>query len=151
MPSPAASSAPATTSSGALSPPSASTATRVNFLGGRCAERLDLATRVRLAVRAHPVRLLRPPALRARVHPRRLDLVRRTALVAAGLRRFLLGDGHRAASIATAFCQGLTEAFRALGPGLPAPNRPAVNLSEVTTSEGGTACTRSQQSSEESC
>src|SRR5580765_1287507 len=117
----------------------------------RRSQGLDLAAVVRLAVRAHPVRLLRPSAVRAGVHARRLDPVRRAPLVPARLGGFLLGDGHRAASIATAFCRGLTEAFRALGPGLPAPNRPAVNLSEVTTSEGGTACTRSQQSSEESC
>src|SRR3954454_10951869 len=98
IPSSAASSAPATTSSGSRSPPSASTATRVTALRSGGSERLDLAAVVRAAVRGHPVRLLWPPALRARVHARRLEPMRGAPLVPARLRRFLLGDGHRAAS-----------------------------------------------------
>ena len=65
--------------------------------GTRGAERLDLAALVRLAGRADAVRPLRLAARRADVHARRLDPVLRAALVAAGLRGFLLGDGHGSA------------------------------------------------------
>jgi hypothetical protein len=54
-------------------------------LGSRGAERLDLAACVRLAGRAHPVRLLRLAALRAEVQARRFDPVVGPALVAARL------------------------------------------------------------------
>src|SRR5690349_15378097 len=96
MPPAAASSAPRITSPGALSPPSASTATRV--MAGRLrsleAERLDLAALVRAAGRADAVRALRRPALRADIDARRLDRMRGAALVATGLRGFPLRDGH---------------------------------------------------------
>ena len=92
-PSAAAASAPATISSGARSPPSASTATRVTALAGE-AERLDLAALVGAAGRADAVSELRRAALRAGVHPRRLERVRRPALVAPGLRGFPLRDSH---------------------------------------------------------
>ena len=70
--------------------------------GARRAERLDLAALVRLARRADAVRPLRLMAGRADVDARRLDAVLRAALVAAGLRGFLLGDCHeRLPSIAT--------------------------------------------------
>src|SRR5687768_2239963 len=96
----AASSAPATISSGPRSPPMASTATRIMGLRGGSAERLDFAAAIGVAGRADAVRPLGPPALRADVQPRRLDLVLRTALVAASLGGFLLGDGHRRRSVA---------------------------------------------------
>src|SRR5689334_17840265 len=151
MPASAASSAPATTSSGARSPPSASTATRVKALGGGRAQRLDLAAGVRLAIRAHAMRLLRPSALRARVDARRLELVRRAALVAARLRRFLLGDGHRAASIATALLPRLYRSLPLSSPGV-ARREPARRESVPRQrAKEETACTRSQQSSEASC
>ena len=70
----AASSAPATISSGPLSPPMASTATRtvsVKGLRSRSSERLDLAPAIRLAGRAHAMRLLRLVADGALVDPRR--------------------------------------------------------------------------------
>src|SRR5437763_15708410 len=96
----AASAAPATTSSGALSPPSASTATLIMWLRRRSSQRFDLAARVGLAHRAHPVGPLRRPALRAEVQARRLDLVRCAPSVSARFGGFLLGDGHRRGSIA---------------------------------------------------
>src|SRR6185437_14183709 len=92
----AASSAPATISSGALSPPIASTATRAAIvLGTERAERLDLAAAVRLAVLAHLVRPRRRAAVRAEAQARRGDAVLGPALVAARLRRFSLGDCHQ--------------------------------------------------------
>src|SRR5215467_5940432 len=94
MPSAAASSAPATTSSGARSPPSASTATRGTGLLAGEAERLDLAALVRAAGRADAVRLLRRTALRAGREARRLDRVRGAALVATRLGCLPLRDGH---------------------------------------------------------
>ena len=63
-------------------------------------QRLDVAALVRLAVRARVMRALRAMARRALVDARRLEAMRRPALVAACLRRFLLGDGHRRASVA---------------------------------------------------
>src|SRR5204863_2053157 len=96
----AASSAPATTSSGALSPPIASTAMRAKRLGER-GERLDLAAAIRLAGRAHLVRPGRLVAVRAEAQARRGDAVLGTALVAARLGGFSLRDCHeRSASIA---------------------------------------------------
>src|SRR5207244_5845827 len=100
MPSPWAASAPATTSSAPRSPPRASTAIRLKGLRGGSAERLDLATAVRLAVRADAVGRLRLVADRAQAQARRLDLVLRAALVAARLRRLLLWDCHERRSIA---------------------------------------------------
>ena len=103
-PSAAASSAPATISPGARSPPRASTATRAKASGlrSRSAERLDLAALVRVARRADAVRPLGLMAGRADVDARRLDAVLRAALVATGLRCFLLGDCHeRLRSIAS--------------------------------------------------
>ena len=95
IPSAAAASAPATISPGALSPPSASTATRVTSAYGTSeAERLDLAALVGAAGRADAVRPLRRAALRAGVDARRLELVRRPALVAPRLRCFPLRDSH---------------------------------------------------------
>src|SRR3954447_9177465 len=139
MPSPAASSAPATISSGARSPPRASTAMRITTedygprLGearlqadaqagsarrgqprlrrrrGRCEilgfrrsgrlgrvepQRVDLAALVAAAGRADVVRPLGRAALRADVDARRLEGVRRAALVAPGLGGLLLGDSH---------------------------------------------------------
>src|SRR5512132_1459261 len=83
-------------------------------LRGRCAERLDLAAAVGLAVRAHAVRLLRAAALRAGVHARRLEPVRGAPLVPARLGGFFLRDGHRRASIATGrFCPIFTDPWRA--------------------------------------
>jgi hypothetical protein len=79
----AASRAPDTISSGARSPPMASTATRITWLRSRGAERLDLAAAVGLAVGAHPVRSLGLAALGAEVQARRLEPVRGSALVAA--------------------------------------------------------------------
>src|SRR5579864_6090845 len=95
MPPAAASSEPATTSSGARSPPSASTAMRVKLLAGE-AERLDFAALVRAAGRADAVRLLRGAALRAGREARRLDRVRGAPLVAARLGGFPLRDCHSA-------------------------------------------------------
>jgi hypothetical protein len=95
----AASTAPATTSSGPRSPPMASTATRIIGLRSGSAERLDVAAAIGVARRADPVRALGPAALRTDVQPRRLDLVLRSALVAAGLGSFLLWDGHRNAGV----------------------------------------------------
>src|SRR5206468_1621721 len=100
MPSERAASAPATTSSGARSPPRASTAIRAKVLWGRRAERLDLATAIRLAVRAHSVGPLGLVTDRAQAQARCLDLVLRAPLVATRLRRLLLGDGHERRSIA---------------------------------------------------
>ena len=95
IPSAAASSAPATISSGARSPPIASTAiAALTRYGARSAERLDLAALVRLAGRADVVRPLRRLAVRADVHARRLDPVLRAPLVATGLGGFLLRDCH---------------------------------------------------------
>ena len=54
----------------------------------------DLTTGVGAAGGAHPVRAARRAALRAQVDRRRRDLVRRAALVRAGVRLLLLGDGH---------------------------------------------------------
>ena len=59
-----------------------------------CGERLDVAALVRLAGRAHAMRPLRLSAGRADVDARRLDAVLGAPFVAAGLRRFLLGDCH---------------------------------------------------------
>ena len=72
----------AITSPGALSPPSASTATRATLRSVE-AERLDLAALVGAAGRADAMRPLRRAALRARVDARRLDACVRAALVAA--------------------------------------------------------------------
>src|SRR3954452_23838712 len=96
MPPAAASRAPRTTSPGALSPPSASTATRVMRASLRSleAERLAFAALVRAASRADAVCALRRSALRAHVDARRLDRVRGAALVATGLGGFPLRDGH---------------------------------------------------------
>src|SRR6185369_6704525 len=94
MPSAAASSAPATISSGARSPPSASTATRIKELRRRGAERLDLAALVRAAGRADGVRPLRLVTVRALLQARRCELEVRPALVAAGFRRLSLRDCH---------------------------------------------------------
>ena len=58
------------------------------------AERLDLAALVGAAGRADAVGELRRVALRAGVHARRLDRVRRPALVAPGLGCFPLRDCH---------------------------------------------------------
>ena len=63
-------------------------------LRSRRAERLDLAALVRLARRADAVRPLGLMASRADIDARRLDAVLRAALVATGLRCFLLGDCH---------------------------------------------------------
>src|SRR5579862_7887349 len=93
MPSSAAWSAPATISSGALSPPSASTATRTNLERG--AERHDLAALVGAAGRADVVRPLGRAALGTDVYTGRLERVRRAALVAPGLRGLSLRDSHR--------------------------------------------------------
>src|SRR5215218_1554037 len=90
-------SAPATISSGARSPPIASTATRTALmgpLGSREVEDLDLAAAVRAAGRADAVRELRLVALRAGDEARCRDLVRGAPLVAAGFRLFPLGNGH---------------------------------------------------------
>ena len=93
----AASSAPATISSGPRSPPMASTATRAGLSQGlrsRRSERLDLAPAVRLARRAHAVRLLRLVADRALVDAGRLQAMRRPPLVAARLRLSALRNCH---------------------------------------------------------
>ena len=98
--SPAASSAPATTSAGPRSPPIASTAIRVGMrprLRGVDAERLDLAPLVRPTVRTDVMRPLRNATVRADVHLRRLDRVRRTPLVAARAGLSSLRDGHEGA------------------------------------------------------
>ena len=71
----------------------------VGSLGRGRTERLDVAAAVRVARRADAVRALRLAALRADVQAWRLDLVLRAALVAAGLRGFLLGDGHRSRGV----------------------------------------------------
>src|SRR5438093_722047 len=78
------------------SPPSASTATRImgRVLRSLKPEGLDVAPAVRLAVRAHPVRQLRLPAVRADLEPRRGDRMLRAALVAPRLRGLSLRDGH---------------------------------------------------------
>ena len=55
---------------------------------------LDVPALVRLAVRADVVRALRLSARRADLHARDGDSVLRAALVAPGLRRFPLRDGH---------------------------------------------------------
>src|SRR5678815_5535976 len=96
MPSDAASSAPATTSSGARSPPRASTATRImrRTLRRVYAQRLDVPALVRVAGRADAVRPLRLAAGGADVDARGGDPVLRPPLVAAGLRRLSLRDGH---------------------------------------------------------
>src|SRR4051812_49898389 len=85
-PSDAASSAPATISSGARSPPRASTATRImrRTLRRVYAQRLDVPAPVGVAGRADAVRPLRLAARRADVHARRLDPVLRPTPVAAG-------------------------------------------------------------------
>src|ERR1700739_2247411 len=93
MPSAAASRAPATTTSGALSPPSASTATRTK-LESR-AERHALAALVGAAGRADVVRPLRRAALGTDVHARGLERMRGPALVSPGLRGLSLRDRHR--------------------------------------------------------
>src|SRR5205823_5796249 len=64
-------------------------------------ERFDVPPAIRLAVRAHAVRQLGLVAVRAQAHARRLEAVLRATLVAARFRRFLLGNCHEAASIAT--------------------------------------------------
>ena len=64
------------------------------FLGRGCAQRLDVAAAVRLARRAHAVRLLRRPAVRAGADARRLDAVLGATLVAPGLAGLPLRDGH---------------------------------------------------------
>src|SRR5258708_27191230 len=93
MRSSAAWSAPAMISSGALSPPSASTATRTKLERG--AQRHDLAALVGTAGRADVVRPLGRAALRTDVQTRRLERVRRAALVPPGLRGLSLRDSHR--------------------------------------------------------
>src|SRR5690349_7180926 len=93
MPSPAASSAPATTSAGARSPPRASTATVIKLRSGR-RERLDVAAAVRLARGAGVMRARRRSAVRARVDARERDPVLGAALVAAGLGGLSLRDSH---------------------------------------------------------
>ena len=65
-----------------------------SLLGSRSSERLDLAPAVRLARRAHAVRLLGLAADRADGEARGLDLVLRTTLVAPRLRRLSLRDSH---------------------------------------------------------
>jgi len=94
----AAAAAPATISSGARSPPSASTATRiiVSSLALRRveAERLDVPALVGLAVRADAVSSLRLLAGRADLDVRDRDRVLCAALVASRLRRFSLRNGH---------------------------------------------------------
>src|SRR5215470_6391822 len=101
MPSAAASTAPSTTSPGALSPPSASTAIRGIRVSLRTEpERLDLTATIGAAGRADAVRALRRAALRASVDARRLERVLGTALVAARLRRLSLRNGHRRRSVA---------------------------------------------------
>src|SRR5262245_23227558 len=83
----AAATAPSTTTAGPKSPPIASSAI---FMGDRPAETLGafhlqhLATLVEAAVRAHLVRELRLPALRAHRARRRGHLVVGSALAAAG-------------------------------------------------------------------
>ena len=67
---------------------------RHSALGSVDAERLDLAALVRPAVRARVMRPLRLPAVRADVHLRRLDRVRRAPLVAARTGLSSLRDGH---------------------------------------------------------
>ena len=96
-----ASSAPATISSGARSPPIASTATRTGVIGLRSRRRegLDLAAAIRAAGRADAVRPLGLMALRALHHRGRGELVVRPALVAACLRLFSLGDCHRGGEV----------------------------------------------------
>src|SRR5881394_302191 len=89
-----AASAPETTSPGPRSPPIASTAMRGIKLRSVDPERLDLATLVGPAGRAHAVRPLRLPAVGAHVDARRADRVRRAALVAARLGGFPLRNGH---------------------------------------------------------
>src|SRR4051794_22411677 len=96
MPSAAASSAPATISAGARSPPSASTATRTKALRRGRAERLDLAALVRAAGRADGVRPLRLVTVRALLQARRCELEVRPALVAARFRGFALRGCHAA-------------------------------------------------------
>ncbi len=76
-----ASTAPAITSAGPRSPPRASTA--ITPLRGGSRQRLDVTSPVRLAVRADVMRPLRAVADRALVHARRLEAMRRPALVAA--------------------------------------------------------------------
>ena len=65
-----------------------------NHATGLEAERLDLAALVRAAGRADAMRPLGRAALRARVDARRLELVLRATLVAAGFGGFSLGDSH---------------------------------------------------------
>src|SRR5215469_8492276 len=101
MPSAAASTAPSTTSPGALSPPSASTAIRGIRVSLRTEpERLDLTATIGAAGRADAVRALRRAALRAGVDARCLERVLGTALVPARLRRLSLRNGHRRRSVA---------------------------------------------------
>ena len=102
----AAAAAPATISSGARSPPRASTATRDH--GRRLrrveAERLDVPALVRLAVRADAMRPLRLPAGRADLNARRGERVLGAALVAPRPGCLSLRDGHeRLRTIAAAF------------------------------------------------
>src|SRR6266508_6926021 len=102
MPSDATSRAPATTSSGARSPPRASTATRImrRTLRRVYAQRLDVPALVRVTGRADAVRPLRLAAGRADVDAGGGAPVLRPSLVAAGLRRLSLRDGHGRASLA---------------------------------------------------
>src|SRR4051812_16777024 len=96
-------SAPATTSSGARSPPMASTAIRIKALRSGRAERLDLAALVRAAGRADGVRALRLVTRRARLHAHRGELEVRAPLVAPRLGCLALRDCHdRPRSIAAA-------------------------------------------------
>src|SRR3954468_15964624 len=93
--------APSATSRGPRSAPLASTATVamakplvlvvVVVIAGR---RHDLATRVRAAHRADPMRPARAVARRARVEARRTDLVLGAALARARVGLLLLRDGH---------------------------------------------------------
>src|SRR5947208_16036975 len=100
MPSAAPAWAPSTTSSRAQSLPCSVTTISAKPLTDRGSEPSYFSTRVGLAVRAHPVRLLRLAALRAEVQARRFEPVRGPALVAPRLRLLFLGDGHERASIA---------------------------------------------------
>ena len=90
----AASTAPATTSSGPRSPPSASTATRDHPATAPESERLDLAAAGTSCRSGRSGAAASAGRTAGRVHARRRDPVLRAALVAAGLRRFPLRDGH---------------------------------------------------------
>src|SRR5215204_7237471 len=108
----------------------ASTATRMgrSKLRSRSSERLDLAPAVRLAGRAHAVRLLRLMAHGALVDARRLQPMRRPPLVAAGLGLSAFRNCHGLArsiarplfSTASGFTQSLPPRSPRLG-GLPTP------------------------------